>query len=699
MLDAQKQAQLLHLAQDILKDTHSLTNEQLVQSLRAIIRLADWKYYVASESLLTDYEYDFLYKHLLKIETEHPELLSPDSPTQRVAQGLSERAATIKHLVPMLSLENTYNADDLRAWHQRCLSILGIEQIEYCIEPKYDGASISLVYEHNRLKQAATRGDGIQGEDISINAKQIKSVPLFINLEANGIEQIEIRGEVVMNKENFKNLNTQREKEGLSLLANPRNAASGSLRILDPQEVAQRKLSAIFYHISYVQHSHNATQHQAIHSHKEALENLYQWGLPSPAKELKLFTDIEALIQYCEAFESQRDLLPYEIDGLVIKVNRFDQQKAMGMTAHHPRWAVAYKFKARQSSSKLLDVIFQVGRTGSITPVAKIEPVLIGGATISSVSLFNEENVREKDLKIGDTVLVERAGDVIPYIVKSLPEARLGTERTIQFPSHCPICQQELEKPEEEAVWRCINIDCPAQVVERMIHFCSKDAMDIRGMGIANVQKFYELGIINNIADLYKINWDKVASLEGFKEKSIQNLKTAIEQSKQQELYRLLFGLGIRHIGETTAKNLSRAIQNLEALYTWGENDYLALEDFGPKMAKSLVHFFSLDENKKLLQELKSLGLNFENLQKEKLSEGNLQGNTFLFTGTLSKMKRSEAEKLVEQLGGQILSGVSSKLHYLVCGEDAGSKLEKAKKLGNIQILNEQEFLDLIQQA
>lgn len=696
MYTAQDQQRIFAQAKDILANA-DMDAAILAKQLREIITYADWRYYVESESLLTDAEYDQLFALLKKIESENPGLQSDDSPTQRVAYGLSERLPTVAHLVPMLSLDNTYNAEDLQDWAKRCAGLLPNEQIIYCVEPKYDGASISLIYENGKLTRAATRGDGVQGEEITVNAKQIKSIPLAANFEASNVQQIEIRGEVVIHKNTFAELNKHRAHEGQAPLANPRNAASGTLRMLDPNEVAKRKLSAIVYHISDVSFYNNDAKPAALNTHFDSLQWLYSIGFPTPAKELKTFDSIEAVIQYCSEFEGRRDDLPYEIDGLVIKVNSIAQQEKMGMTAHHPRWAVAYKFKARQATSKLRAVEFQVGRTGSITPVAKIDAVNIGGAMVSSISLFNEDVVREKDIHIGDTVLVERAGDVIPYIVKPLAELREGTEQKIIFPTHCPVCSELLEKPADEAVWRCINIACAAQVVERIIHFCSKDAMDIRGMGESNVQKFFDLGLLKIIPDLYRIDWAKVAQLEGFKEKSIANLQAAIEASKSQHLARVIFGLGIRHVGETTAKNLARSITQLRDFYDWDEEKLKSLDDVGPKVAASIVHFFASPENRHIIDLLEEMGINLINQQTQQIQAGGaFEGKTFLFTGTLSQMKRSEAEAKAEAKGATLLSGVSSKLNYLVVGEDAGSKLDKAKKLGTITILSEAEFLKML---
>lgn len=671
------------------------TAEALIEALRNVINYADWKYYVQSDPGFSDEEYDTLFKKLKALEAKNPELITLDSPTQRVAKGLSEKFPPVAHLAPMLSLDNTYNADDLTDWDRKCKEYVREENIEYCVEPKYDGASISIIYEGNNLTRGATRGDGVMGEQITNNIKQIRSIPLSAGFAGNGIGQIEIRGEVVIHKDVFAAFNEQRGKEGLAPLANPRNAVSGTLRILDPEEVRKRKLSAILYHISYYNLNGTNEPPTYLQTHFDSLQWLYGLGFPTPIKEMKRFRSIEQVIAFCHEFESRRDSLPYEVDGLVIKVNSFELQEKMGMTSHHPRWAVAYKFKARQATSKLRKVEFQVGRTGSVTPVAKIDPVPIGGVTVSSVSLFNEDIVQEKDLHIGDTVLVERAGDVIPYIVKAMENLRDGSEQPIVFPTHCPDCKQPLEKPEDEAVWRCINISCPSQVVERLSHFCSKDAMDIRGMGDANVKKFFDLHIIKDIASLYKIDWEKIRSLGGFGEKSITNLQAAIEKSKEQPLNRLIFGLGIRHVGETTAKMLAATIGHLTELYDWSEEQLITLEDVGPKVASSIAHFFSTPENRHLIASLESEGLNLSGMKKQ--SEGLLAGKTFLFTGTLTQFKRSDAEAMVEAKGGSILGGISSKLNYLVVGADAGSKLEKAKKLGTVNILSEEEFLKVIE--
>jgi len=702
-----------------------------LEQLRDVLRFHEYRYAILNDPLISDFEYDTLYKALEKSEAAHPDLVTPDSPTQRVASGLTKEFPTTQHLVPMLSLENSYNEDDLLDWDRKARELTGLEELEYCIEPKFDGASISLTYENDRLLRGVTRGDGVAGDEITTNIKQIRSVPLSAAFSRYGIQLVEIRGEVLMNKNSFKKYNDSLAEQNLPPLANPRNAAAGSLRIKDPKEVSRRNLEAFLYHVAYfttiegfqIVDGHMAapgeeptgeTQegekpaaarskrpaelpvHEALKSHSGSLKMLWDLGFRSPQKERRVVKGIRAVVDYCHEFEATRDELPYEIDGMVIKVNSIALQDKMGMTTHHPRWAIAFKFKARQATSTLRRVEFQVGRTGSITPVAKIDPVPLSGVTVSSISLFNEDVVREKDLMIGDQVLVERAGDVIPYIVKPLTEVRTGNETRIVFPTKCPVCDHPLEKPEGEAVWRCVNINCPAQVVERIIHFASKDAMDIRSFGDANVRKFYELGFLKDIPGIYRLPYEKIQTLEGFGAKSVSNLQSAIDASRQQPLHRLIFGLGIRYVGETTAKTLAAAVGNLREFADYSLESLQNLEDVGPKVATSVYQFFHNPDNLRLLDDLEALGLSLKSQKSAPTGGGNLNGQTFLFTGTLTRLKRSDAEETVENNGGKLLSGVSSKLNYLVVGEDAGSKLEKAKKIPSIQILSEDEFIRLL---
>lgn len=696
MYNKETEIKLARLGKSLLSQAPDADITETITALREVIRHSDWRYYIQDDPVLSDQEYDQLFSLLKKLEAAQPELVTPDSPTQRVAQGLTKVFPTVQHLVPMLSLENSYDADDLIDWDRKAREASGSEELEYCIEPKFDGASISLIYENDLLVRGATRGDGLQGDEITVNIRQIRSIPLSAGFSKYGIQQIELRGEVLINKTTFKKLNDQRIADNLPPLANPRNAASGSLRIVDPKEVSKRGLEAFLYNMSYHTMLDDQEEPAAIQTHSNTLDMLWQLGFRSPAKEKKIVRGIQAVIDHCLKYETERDDLPYEIDGMVIKVNDYAVQDKMGMTTHHPRWAIAYKFKARQATSKLRSVEFQVGRTGSVSPVGKIDPVPIGGVMVGSMSLFNEDVIREKDLKIGDTVLVERAGDVIPYIVKSMADLRDGSEKDIVFPVNCPVCNDALFKPEGESVWRCVNINCEAQVVERMIHFVSKDAMDIRSLGESQVRKFYGLGLMKDVPGIYRLNFEEIAKLEGFGPKSITNLQTAIDTSRSQPLHRLIFGLGIRYVGETTAKTLAKAVDHLMDLVNFTEEQLLALEDIGPKVAGSVRQFFANEDNLHILQELERLGLNLHSTKGSLSAEGTLSGQTFLFTGTLSKLKRSDAEAMVEEHGGKLLSGVSSKLNYLIVGEDAGSKLEKAKKINTIKILTEDQFINMV---
>jgi len=667
-----------------------------IDDLRKVLRFHEHRYYVLSDPLISDFEYDQLYKALEKIEKEDPTLITRNSPTQRVASTLTKDFPTVQHLVPMLSLDNSYDSDDLLDFDRKARELTGLQEIEYCVEPKFDGASISLVFENDQLLRGVTRGNGVEGDDVTPNIRQIRSIPLASPFSDYNIQLIEVRGEVMINKNNFAKYNEQIIEQGYAPLANPRNAASGTLRIKDPVEVSRRKLEAFVYSVSYYSILPGKKIPSQLLHHSSSLDMLWDLGFRIPVKDKKVFRGISAVIDYCNEFELKRDELAYEIDGMVIKINDVELQDKMGMTTHHPRWAIAFKFKARQATSKLLKVEYQVGRTGSITPVAKIEPAPVGGITITSISLFNEDVIREKDLRIGDAILVERAGDVIPYIVKPLTELRSGTEKKIVFPKNCPVCNDALYKTEGEAAWRCTNINCAAQVVERIIHFVSKNAMDIRGFGDANVRKFYELGLLKDIPGIYELDFERIESLEGFGKKSIDNLQLAISNSKTQPLHRLIFALGIRYIGETTAKVLAQDVNHLLDLKDYSIEQLQNLEDIGPKVAGSIYQFFLNDDNVKMLKKLERLGVVFQNQKKKLASGGNLEGLTFLFTGSLPTLKRGDAEEMVEQNGGKIVSGVSSKLDYLVVGEDAGSKLEKAKKTNTIKIISEKEFLQMI---
>lgn len=691
MYNKEQIQELQAVTKDFLKNPHHIE----LTALKQVLQFHEYQYYVVANPFISDFEYDRLFQQLLQIEAAHPDLISADSPSQRVGNSLNQQFETLPHLVPMLSLENSYDADDLNDFDRKAKEGAQLDNINYCVEPKFDGASISLVYENDLLVRACTRGDGVAGEEITQNIKQIRSIPLSIPLSSYGILQMEIRGEVIMSKKSFDDFNQKLIAKQLPPLANPRNAAAGSLRMKDPKEVADRNLDAFIYHISFYTLQAGAKTPYLLKTHSGSLELLWNMGFRSPQKEKKLISNIEGVIQFCKDFELERDHLPYEIDGLVIKINDYALQEKLGMTSHHPRWAIAYKFKARQATTILENVEFQVGRTGAVTPVAKLQPVAIGGVTVSSISMHNEEYIKEKDLRLGDTVIIERAGDVIPQIVQSIPSVRKGTEKIIEFPSTCPVCDYILEKEETEAVWRCNNPACSAQIVERMIHFVSKDAMDIKSFGDANIRKFYELGLLKNIPQIYQLDFTQIGQLEGFGKKSVDNLIAAIEASKQQPLYRLIYALGIRYVGETTAKTIASQIHHILDLVALSEEQLQSFEDVGVKVAKSIRHYFNDTKNIQLIKELEALGLNMIQTNATAV-DGNLSGLNFLFTGTLTQLKRAEAEAMVEARGGHILSGVSSKLNYLVVGEDAGSKLEKAKKIASIKIISELEFVALI---
>lgn len=667
-----------------------------IEDLRNVIRFHDWNYYVQSSPSISDKEYDTLFKALKTLEEAHPELVTPDSPTQKVAQALTNEFTTVQHTVPMLSLANSYNAEDLLAFDESVKKLSNRADISYCVEPKFDGASIALIYENDILVRAATRGNGIEGEDITLNAKQIKFVPHTAKFSDFGIAKIELRGEVIIENDAFEKMNLQREQEGLKVFQNSRNTASGSLRMKEPQEVAKRNLEAFIYQIAYVvDKDGNNLLGEKFTKHFDNIEMLGKLGFQIPKEEKIEVHNIQEVVSFCADWEAKRDNYNYEIDGMVIKVNDLLLQNILGATAHHPRWAIAYKFKARQAVTQLLNIDYQVGRTGAVTPVAKLQPVRLAGVTVSSVSLHNADFITEKDIHIGDFVFVERAGDVIPYIA-GIDVSKRKNVQAVVFPTKCPSCQAALVRPEGEAVYRCENAECPAQAEERIIHFVSKGAMDIEGLGKDIVKRFMQEGFIKNIEDIYTLDYDRILSLDGWKEKSVANLKEGIEKSKNQPLWRLLVALGIRHIGTATAKMLEKNIQTISNLQNWTEEQLAELEDVGPKVAESIYSFFNNYENQQLIIRLKALGVKTEKTEEDnQLKSNKLEGLTFLFTGTLTRFNRDQAKEMVEENGGKNLSGVSTKLNYLVAGEKAGSKLEKANKLG-IAVLTEDEFLEMI---
>lgn len=697
MYDEKKQKELIQLSKELLqlniKKISQKEAEDIVKKLREVINYHDWRYYVLASPVISDYEYDKLFKLLKDIESKYPNLITPDSPTQRIPSEITKVFPEVKHLTPMLSLDNSYNEEDLKDFDRRVRELTGLDKIEYTVEPKFDGAGISIIYEKDTFIRGATRGDGEVGEDITNNLKVIKTIPLSAKFSTYGIDKVEIRGEVLIRKDVFKKINEERIQEGLLPFANPRNAAAGSIRLQDPKEVAKRGLEAFLYQITYAEKDGKNILGLVLKKHSENIKMLHTLGFKTPYDVMKVCNSIEEVIDFCREWERKRDSYPYEIDGMVIKVNDISLYEKLGFTSHHPRWAIAFKFKARQATTKIINVVFQVGRTGAITPVAKLEPVEIGGVIVSSVSLFNEDFIKEKDIRIGDTVLVERAGDVIPYIVMVIKEARTGNEKPIEFPKNCPSCGSSLVKPLGEAVYRCVNINCPAQVVEKIIHFASKDAMDIKGLSEATVKKFYKLNLLKSIPDIYKLNFNLIKNISGFGPKSVENLKNAIEESKNRPLYRLIYGLGIRYIGEVTAKTLASAIKCIDDLKNFTIVDLIKLENIGEKVAYEVYNFFHNPQNIKMIEELKKLGIKVCNEEIEK--KGKLSGLNFVFTGTLKCCSREKAKEIVENLGGNVLDTVSKKVHYLVVGEEPGSKLQRAQKLG-IKILNEEEFLKII---
>ena len=699
------------IVSDMLKLTsHLLQNDfktfdeaqKVILDFHDCLSFHEKKYYIDAEPLITDKEYDVLYKKLEAIESAFPDLIDETSPTQRVGRGLTKDLEQVPHLVPMLSLDNSYNEEDILEFEKRARGFLSGQTITYYVEPKFDGSSISLVYENDKLIRAATRGDGLVGEDITLNARAIKNIPLKATFSQFGINTIEIRGEVVIRKDFFKKFNQNRVENGLAALANPRNSAAGALRLQDPKEVQERGLESVMYHISYCTDVEgNDLLGKTLKSRSDNIKMLSALGFNVPLSEGKKVEKVNQILDFIHEWGIKRDDYKYELDGMVIKIDDISLEDLLGATTHHPRWAIAYKFSSRQARTQLLNVEYQVGRVGTITPVAKLSPVNVGGVTVSSLSLFNEEFIQDKELRINDYVLIERAGDVIPYLVGVIKEARTGNEELIQFPKQCPECGTALVKNLDEAAWKCPNIDCPAQVIERLVHFTSRDCMEITGLGEAIVKRFFKEGFIKNIIDIYHLPYNKIAELEGFGQKSIENLKINIEKSKNRQFSKLIFALGIRYVGETTAKLLAQRVEEIEELYNYQLSDLLELKDIGPKVAQSVFDYFNDTKNRDLISSLKLEGVNTSNKKKaieSKESGGSLNGITFLFTGTLTSMGRKEASDLVEKFGGIVAGSLSSKVNILVAGLEAGSKLAKAQKLGTIKIISEQEFNDMINQ-
>jgi len=683
-----------------------------VEDLCRVLRYHEWRYYVGNDPVISDFEYDQLYKQLEVIEAAHPHLVTPDSPTQRVGKDLTENAPQVAHLTPMLSLDNSYNAEDLNDFDESVKKLCGLEKdsdIEYCVEPKYDGGTIALVYENDRFVRAATRGNGYIGEEITANIRTLRSVPLQAEFSKSGIFKVELRGEALIRKDIFEKINKTRQEAGEAVFANPRNAATGGLRMKDPKGASERGLEAFLYQLGYAIDREGNNLLGKFKSHHESIELLESLSFKTPLAKggtqqhlpaSKVCRNITEVAQFCTDWQEYRDEYPYELDGIVVKVNSLELQEKCGFTSHHPRWAIAFKFKARQATTRLRDVEFQVGKTGAITPVAKLEPVALAGVIVQNVSMHNEEFIRSKDIRMGDQVLVERAGDVIPYIVKSLPELRNGSEREILYPKNCPVCHSVLVKPEEEAIWRCENAECEAQVLARMVFHTSKHAMDIEGLGESTIEKFYKLGWLHSIADLYRLDYEAIAKLEGFGVKSAANMKAAVEKAKLNPIYRLLHSLSVHHLGQRTSKLLAAEIGHVLDLKDWDLEKYQTIKDIGPVAAKNVSNFILNSNNVELLETMERLGVNLRQTEEDKKADVNedgvLFGKSILFTGTLSQMTRETAEKLAAAAGASLMSAVSKHLNILVVGEKAGSKLKKAQALETVEIWTEAEFLERI---
>lgn len=664
--------------------------EERIRKLRDEIEFHNYQYYVLDDPVISDAEYDALMRELVELEAEHPELVTPDSPTQRVGAAPAEAFAPVVHRSPMMSLANVYSVEELRAFDTRVRKALDGEPVEYVAELKIDGLAVSLTYEDGKFVRGATRGDGTTGEDVTHNLKTIRSIPMRLRLDRP--VSIDVRGEVYMIRREFHKLNEERRAAGEPLFANPRNAAAGSLRQLDPKVTAARPLDIFVYGIGYM----SAAGGAAPETHLEALGLLKEAGFRTNPNT-RLCRTIDEVVDYCANWGERRDTLDYEIDGVVVKVNSLAQQERLGATARSPRWAVAYKFPARQATTKVRDIIVQVGRTGTLTPVAVLDPVELAGSTVSRATLHNEDIIRAKDIRIGDTVVVEKGGDVIPEVVKVVTERRTGAEREFRMPAKCPECGADVVRLEGEAASRCVGgMACPAQVREGILHFASRDAMDIEGMGPSLVAQLLDAGLVKTVADIYDLKLDDIARLERMGRKSAENLLGAIERSKSHPLHRLVFALGIRHVGERSARDLAEHFGTMDRLAAATYDELTDVPDVGPKVAESVLAFFREARNREILRRLADAGVNMKETEKAVPSaESPLAGKTVVLTGTLERFTRKEAEEAVLARGGKVSSSVSRKTDYVVVGKDPGSKYDKARELG-VTILDEHEFERLL---
>ena len=658
-----------------------------IEKLRIQIQEHSYKYYVENDPILLDEEFDILYARLVKLETEFPELITPESPTQRVGSETSQAFKQVKHLQPMLSLSNVFTFDDLVAFDKRVCDEIGVKDIEYSTEPKFDGLAVSLIYEEAIFTLAATRGDGDVGEDVTHNLKTIKSIPL--KLEGKNIpKKIEVRGEVVMFTKDFELLNQKQAGLNQKLFANPRNAAAGSLRQIDSSITATRPLSFFAYSIFLFE-----DQHQLI-THSDGLKLLSDFKIPT--SDLASTTkSVDGLQNYYDEIVEIRSNLPFDIDGIVYKVNSLNHQDELGFISKAPRWATAHKFPAEEAETLVLDITVQVGRTGAITTVARLKPVIVGGVKVTNATLHNEDELKKKDVNIGDYVKVRRAGDVIPEIVRVIKEKRTGVVKIFTMPSECPVCGSILSKDEDGAVLRCLNgLFCSAQKKQGLVHFCSRKAMDIDGLGEKIVDQLMEEGIVNDFLDIYKLKKDKLIQLERFAEKSAENLIEAIRKSKNTTLGKFIYAIGIRNVGESTAFDLAKYFKSLEKIKEATLEELEAVPDIGPTVSKSINEYFNSKVKYDQLMAILDIGIVFEQIQANKKRTKELDGLTFVLTGTLPTLKREKAKSIILSSGGKVVGSVSKKTDYVVAGADAGSKLNLAEKL-DVRIINELELLKL----
>jgi len=647
------------------------------EKLRAELRRHEHLYYVLDRPEISDAEYDGLMRRLRELEEAHPELATPDSPTQRVGGKPREGFVKVRHSAPMLSLDNALNEGELRDFDRRVRELLAGAAYAYVAELKLDGLSMAVQYAEGRFRQAVTRGDGEVGEDVTENARTIRSVPLRVD---SRWPNLEVRGETVMNRRAFERLNAERDEQELSRFANPRNAAAGSLRVLEPKITASRRLDYYTYFLL-------TGGRFALPSHWASLDELARMGFKvNPHR--KLCASVDEVLEFCAHWEAHREDLPYEIDGVVVKVDAVEQQESLGFTAKAPRWAIAYKYPARQERTTVIGIEVQVGRTGALTPVAHLEPVAVGGVTVSRATLHNEDEIARLDLKIGDEVLVERSGDVIPKVVRVWAQ---GTRRTpFTMPARCPVCGGRVVREEGESARRCVNVDCPARLKESILHFASRGVMNIDGVGEALVDQLVDRGLVKSVADLYQLTADELLTLGRMGAKSASNLLVNIARSKMNPLPRVIAALGIRFVGERTAKLLAEALGSMDALEAASAEELESVQEVGPKVAESIRQFFREPRNRELVEKLRAASLDFT-YEADHPGSGPLQGLTFVLTGTLPTLSREAAKALIESAGGKVAGSVSKKTSYVVAGEDAGAKLEKARELG-VTVVDEQEL-------